>query len=215
MTIEINNWLDDDSRFTRLQSEITASLELLEYAGCLNKVLNIWVRREALKEAGAGNTNLEVDSDKKRLLNWCNNKWGTQVNEMFLEKKEFLDVISFNMVRIHNHAVALEVYHRLKGNEASFQQLSNLFSVESDRQSDPLKTNQRIGSLPVALQKILRSMKPGQLSKPISLNSVFLICRVEKIEPAEFSESIKEKLLLDQFSAWASSVAGVALDRLR
>ena len=178
-------------------------------------MLNLWVRREVLKDADSGDSDLDVDSEKKRLLNWCDEKWGTQVNEMFLEKKEFLDVITFNMVRIQNHAVALEVYHRLKGNEASFQQLSNIFSVESDRQSDPLKTKQRIGSLPVALQKILRTMKTGQLSKPISLNSLFLICSVEKIEPAEFSESIKEKLLLDQFSAWASSVADAALHRLK
>ena len=215
MTAEINHWLDQGSRFLKLQAQISPCIELMEYAGCLDKVLKLWVRREAIREIAAKDALINPDSEKMLLLNWSHDKWGAQLNEMFLEKKEFLDIITFNMIRVHTHAVALEVYHRLKANEASFQQLSNIFSVDSERQNDPLKSNQRIGSLPVALQKVLRSMKPGQLSKPLTLNSDFLILRVERFEPAKFSESIKQKLLLDQFSTWASTVASTALDRLK
>ena len=64
------------------------------------------------------------------------------------------------------------------------------------------------------MQVILRSMNKGQLSKPLKLKDNYILFRLEDFKPAEFTPEIKEKLLLDQFTSWASEVAQEAHDRL-
>ena len=106
------------------------------------------------------------------------------------------------------------MYHRLVANEANFAELSKIYSVKADRNKDCLRQNQRMGSLPVPLQNKLRTMKEGEISKPLELKDSFVILRLECFQRAEFTDSMKEKLVFDQFSSWASKVAQACRDRL-
>ena len=60
--------------------------------------------------------------------------------------KKLLDVVDFSMLRVENHSIALELYHRLKEGESNFQILSSSYAVGPDRNKNPLCTNQRIGA---------------------------------------------------------------------
>ena len=125
-----------------------------------------------------------------------------------------LDIASFNLLRVANHAVAMELYHRLKEHESSFLSLTENFSVESEKYKHPLKKNVRMGSLPQSIQSIIRSSQIGQVSKPLQLKNQFLLIRVEELIETEMSDEIQNKLALDQFNVWASTIAGLARDRL-
>ena len=112
MDIDPLEWLDQESRFERLEEEVKPALNLLRYSECLDKVLRLWVRREVLKERQASLQNVNSPEDKGLLVQWSRDQWGHRLNELFLQKKQELDVVSFNYLRVGNQAVALELYHR-------------------------------------------------------------------------------------------------------
>lgn len=214
MDIDPLEWLDQESRFERLEEEVKPALNLLQYSECLDKVLKLWVRREVLKERQASLQNVNSPEDKGLLVQWSRDQWGHRLNELFLQKKQELDVVSFNYLRVGNQAVALELYHRLKEGESTFSELSRLYAVGPDSQKDPLKKNQRVGNLPEGIRQLIKRMNVGQLSKPMQIKTDFLLVRVEEFAPVQFSESIQEKLLIDQFASWAAQVAQISHDRL-
>lgn len=207
-------WLTQD-RFESLQSQLEPSLDILLYSGCMDKILTMWIRKEIVKDFKALNP---IDSNEKAdidILNlWSLERWGSRLKDLFLERKDQLDLVSFRLIRIENQAVSLEVYHRLKEKESSFDYLANLFGVPSDKSKDTLRKKNRMGSLPIELQKKIRTMSPGDLSKPLNTNQGFLLVQLEDFEEAKFTEPLKKKILLDQFSLWAAIVVKVIRDRL-
>ena len=214
MDIDPLEWLDQQNRFENLEAEIKPALNLLQYAECLDKVIKLWVRREILKSQNCSCAKLGVDEERSALVEWSYAQCGHRLNELFLQKKNDLDIISFNFLRVANQAVALELYHRLKENESTFSELSKIYAVGPERMNDPFKKNQRVGSLPDGIKQFIKTLKVGQLSKPMQIKTDFLLFRIEEFKPVEFSDSIKEKLLIDQFTSWASQVAQLSLDRL-
>ena len=209
-----NEWLQSEGRLDCLRNEIASSIDLLEYSQSLGKVLIWWVRREVLKELNQGSSEFAELPIAEQLTCWAKLEWGHRLNELFLEKKDLLDIASFNILRVANHAVAMELFHRIKENESSFLSLAEKFSVESEKDKHPFKKNVRMGSLPHNIQGIIRSSQIGQLSKPLQLKNQFLLIRVEELIEAEMSDEIQNKLALDQFNVWASTIAGLARDRL-
>ena len=214
MDIDPLEWLDRESRFKHLEEEVRPALNLLQYSECLDKVLKLWVRREVLKNQQASLDHVNSQEDKALLIQWSRDQWGHRLNELFLQKKQELDVVSFNLLRVGNQAVALELYHRLKEGESTFAELSRIYAVGPDSQKDPFKKNQRVGNLPEGIRQLIKKMNVGQLSKPMQIKSDFLLVRVEEFSPVQFSESIQEKLLIDQFASWAAQVAQISHDRL-
>ena len=214
MDIDPLEWLDQQNRFEKLKAEINPALNLLQYAECLDKVTKLWVRREVLKSQNFTCVKNGTDEERSALVEWSCAQWGHRLNELFLQKKNDLDIISFNFLRVANQAVALELYHRLKENESTFSELSKIYAVGPERMNDPFKKNQRVGTLPDGIKQFIKTLKVGQLSKPMQIKTDFLLFRIEEFKPVEFSDSIKEKLLLDQFTSWASQVAQLSLDRL-
>lgn len=214
MDFEPSVWLSNDNRLNDFLQMIAPTAKLLKDSGSLNRVVKYWVRSEVISEQLKLVPVEERLSDEILLLEWCKNQWNYRLNEIFLEKKDLLDIVSFNMLIVSNHAISFELYHRLKHDEATFYDLSKKYSVNTERHKDPFRKNKRMGSLPPNLRNVLRTMQKGQLTTPIKLDNAFLLLRLENYESCKFSESTKEKLLLDQFSSWTSSVAQVVVDSL-
>lgn len=191
MNMDSIEWLNQD-RFYSLQKQLNPSLDLLLYSGCLDKILTMWIRKEIVESYRAINpieSNEKADTDILKL--WCFEQWGVRLKELFLERKDQLDLVSFRLIRIENQGVALEVYHRLKEKESSFDSLANRFGVLSDQTKDTFRKNKRMGSLPIRLQNKVRTMNLGDLSKPLHNGSDYLIIQVEQFEDAKFTESLK------------------------
>ena len=212
--LHFTEWLNR-GRFYSLQQQLNPSLDLLLYSGCLDKILTMWIRKEIVESYRVTNpieSNEKADADILKL--WCFEQWGVRLKELFLERKDQLDLVSFRLIRIENHGVALEVYHRLKEKESSFDSLANRFGVLSDQNKDTFRKNKRMGSLPIQLQNKVRTMNLGDISKPLHTGSDYLIIQVEQFEGAKFTESLKDKILLDQFSSWSLTVVKNIRDRL-
>ena len=189
-------WLLDE-RKNRLLSELGASASLLLEADVLDTVLNHWIRREL---AGGA-----VDSEA--CLDWARKQWGHRLESLFLQHKQDLDQASCRLLRVANSALALEIHHRLLAEEASFEQLSIQFATGSERFHGGFFKLQPLSKFPVGLVKILRNLKPGDISKPLGLGKEFCVVQLNDFVPAVHGEATDHQLLSNQLQQWVHGMS--------
>ena len=189
-------WLSDE-RKNRLVSELGASAPLLREVDVLDRVLHHWVRREL---AGGA-----VDSEA--CLDWARTQWGHRLESLFLQSKQDLDQASCRLLRVSNSALALEIHHRLLAEEASFEELSIQFAIGSERFCGGLFQLTPLSKFPVGLVKILRNLKPGEISKPLRLGKEFCVVQLNEFVPAVQGEDTDQQLLSNQLQLWVQRMA--------
>ena len=53
-----------------------------------------------------------------------------------------------------------------------------------------------------ALSERLRTSKPGQLLQPFQIDQWWLVVRLERYEPAQFDDNIKQRMAQELFEEW-------------
>ena len=125
------------------------------------------------------------------------------LEERFLASKGSRDQVIYSLLRVKDYALARELWIRLEEDETTFAEASREFGEgpEADRQGviGPLP----IGSLqPVLLQDILRGLKAGELSSPVSIGEWQILLLIEKLTPARLDDQVRAQMMqesLDQF----------------
>ena len=191
-----DEWLSDE-RKNRLVAELGASAPLLREVDVLDRVLHHWVRREL---AGGA-----VDSEA--CLDWARTQWGHRLESLFLQHKQDLDQVSCRLLRVGNSALALEIHHRLLAKEASFEELSIQFAIGSERFRGGLFQLKPLSKFPAGLVKILRNLKPGEISKPLRLGKEFCVVQLNEFVPAVQGEETDQQLLSNQLQLWVQGMS--------
>jgi parvulin-like peptidyl-prolyl isomerase len=189
-------WLSEE-RKNRLLSELGASASLLQEADVFETVLNHWIRRELADGA--------VDSEA--CLGWARTQWGHRLESLFLQHKQDLDQASCRLLRVGNSALALEIHHRILAKEASFEQLSIQFAVGSERFHGGLFNLRPLSQYPDGLGKILRNLKPHEISKPLRLGKGFCVVQLNEFVPAVHGEATDQQLLSNQLQLWVDGMS--------
>ena len=185
-------WLTSE-RLEDLQVQLGASVPLLIRADALRTVLNCWIRGE-----------LGVDEDA--MLAWAHAQWGHRLDSLFLQRKDRLDQASCRLLRVKQQGLALELYHRLLAEEATFEQVSQEFGVGSERFQGGLLKQQGLASFPGNLGQLLRKLKPGQLSKPLQVGKLFAIVKLENFVSAVHGDSSTQLLLELELDQWVEGM---------
>ena len=94
MDIDINEWLEENQRFSILSNQISQSINLLRQSSCLQKVLYYWVRHEVINQYKSDFPDFANSSDQSVILEWSLRCFNHRLNENFLEKKDGLVHIS-------------------------------------------------------------------------------------------------------------------------
>jgi len=131
-------------------------------------------------------------------LLWCQERWGTELQTIFLKRKPELDQVTYSLLRLRNGELASELYQQIKEGEATFAALAAEFSEGLERESGGL-----LGPIPLTqphpgLAKLLQVSQPGQLWPPKALEGWWVIVRLEKMHGATFDPGMQERLLLDE-----------------
>ena len=129
-------------------------------------------------------------------LLWCQERWGTELQTLFLKRKPELDQVTYSLLRLRNGELASELYLQIKEGEASFAALASEFSEGSERE-----TGGMLGPMPLTqphpgLARLLQISQPGQLWPPKALEGWWVIVRLEKLHGAVLDPSMQERLLL-------------------
>jgi parvulin-like peptidyl-prolyl isomerase len=131
-------------------------------------------------------------------LLWCQERWGAELQTIFLKRKPDLDQVTYSLLRLRNGELASELYLQIKEGEASFAELAQEFSEGPEKQSGGL-----VGPMPLTqphpgLARLLQVSQPGQLWPPKALEGWWVIVRLEALHGAILDQAMQERLLLDE-----------------
>ena len=184
-------WLSD-LRLDSLRSELGNSVSLLGRADVLSVVLRSWI----LRELG------ESDDNRDAPLSWARSQWGHRLDNLFLHRKDFLDEASCRIIRVKQQGLALELYHRLKAQEATFEELSIKYGIGPEKFYGGMWNQQTLVSFPASFGQFLRKLEPGELAKPLKVGDQFMIVQLISFVPALYGEESSLKLLEYELNQW-------------
>ena len=136
------------------------------------------------------------------IKSYAREKFDHQVEARFLERKSELDIIVYTLIRSSNHHLANEIYLRAKGNEEDIGTLASLYSEGVER-----KTRGIVGPVPLStanprLADQLRKSELGEVNKPIIINGLNVITRLEVLDAAQLDDFMREKMREELFNKW-------------
>tara|TARA_Y100001968_G_scaffold333179_1_gene394554 strand:+ start:1113 stop:1856 length:744 start_codon:yes stop_codon:yes gene_type:complete len=136
------------------------------------------------------------------IKSYAREKFDHQVEAKFLERKSALDIIVYTLIRTSKHNLANEIYLRAKGNEEDIGTLASLYSEGIER-----KTRGIVGPVPLStanprLANQLRKSEVGEVNKPLLIDGLYVITRLEVFDAAQLDDFMREKMREELFNKW-------------
>jgi len=145
---------------------------------------------------------------------WARQQWGHRLETLYLERKPQLDQASCRLIRLSSKHLAMELYHRLRAEEATFEDLAVRHGEGPERFKGGLLPMQPMASLPLGLGPVLARLSPGELTLPLSLGQGYAVVQLVALEPAQFNSAIEAKLLSQELQAWVVAMVPVLRSHL-
>jgi glycosyltransferase involved in cell wall biosynthesis len=157
-----------------------------------------WLQQQGMTETQF----LDLATRNLRIEKFKQATWGTKLESHFRKLKPKLDQVIYSLIRIRDADVAQELYFRLLEGEQSFAEVARQYSEGSEAQTGGLIGPVAMSTPHHRLARILAVSQPGQLSPPTHIGDWWVIVRLEKFIPARLDESMRQRLLNEQFSSW-------------
>ena len=162
------------------------------------EALKAWLAQRNLTEEQASANVLEA----LQLERFKNERFGQDVERIFLETKDQRDRVVYSLLRLQDRAAAEELYLRLEEGDATFTDLCEQHSSGPERDTGGL-----IGPLPLSrlhpqLAELLRISQPGQLWKPMLVENFWVVIRLDKRLPAQLDQAMEQQIRDECFEQW-------------
>ncbi len=134
---------------------------------------------------------------KWQWLFWCINNFEDKISNYYLERKSYLDMIEYSIIRVKNQNLANELFLRIKEEEETFEDIASKYSEGVEK-----KTNGHIGPVPLGnahplLAHLLQISEEGKLCSPRMIDKWWVIIRKEKFLNTSLNDEIINKLALE------------------
>ena len=218
--------LDDwctSARMEQMCQELRPAKNALLWSGQLETVVKGWVRRQLVEETLLNDwlaSSSESDEAQpcppgwdepayqswqqqdQALLAWAEQHWGHGLESLYLARKTGMDRVSLRMLRVSDMAFSLELYHRIKAGEASFEQLSWTFGEGPERLKGGEIKNKRLDALPAALFPLLVNLHSVDVQKPRAIGKMYVLLQLLDRQPCVFDQDTRRQLLMEQLQCW-------------
>ena len=139
----------------------------------------------------------------RKVVLFREDKWGPQVNSLYLQNKEKYDSIKFYLLQSASADLMQETYFRLKDGEASWDDVFG--QLHPDKKS--LAVNPLVGPVPVAniepfLRDALTKSNPGVILPPLQHRNTTYVVQLIEISHSRLDDDLRTKILQDQFEQW-------------
>jgi parvulin-like peptidyl-prolyl isomerase len=128
--------------------------------------------------------------------------WGQKLNSYFIERKKQLDRVIYSLIRTQDRWLATELYFRILEGEQTFAEIAHKYSAGPEAETGGMIGPVELGTLSPKLASLLSTSQIAILQPPVTLGEWQVIVRVEKLIPAQFDESMRVRLLHENFQAW-------------
>ncbi len=134
---------------------------------------------------------------KWRWTFWCIKNFEDKIVNYYLERKPYLDMIEYSIIRVKNENLANELFLRIKEGEDKFEDIANNYSEGAEK-----NTNGHIGPIPLGnahphLAHLLQISEKGQLCSPRKIDKWWVILKKEKLLNSSLNDEIIQKLSLE------------------
>ena len=171
-------------------------------------IIDNWLRQEGIKSNESlkkwqDHHELNHNEWKEYLIRaWCWERWcvlqfKSMIPSYYIKRKEFLDKVSYSIIRVKTKHLANELYLRIKEKEASFSVLASKYSEGQEKRVGGFIGPVSMSTPHPALARLLQVSQPGQVWAPKIINSWWVVVRLEKLYNTEMNESISVKLALE------------------
>ena len=200
-------WFSALNYWTRLQIVGEVDWDKKEETEKIDCLETLWLKTNSLEAA-----NITREKLRKKLRmdaacsHWSHKQWGHRVDSLYLQKKNQLDRASCRIIRISNKDLASELYHRVKADESSFEEIARLYGEGPERMQGGLIPMQTMLSMPFGLAPLLERLRPGEISTPLRLGKIFCMVELLKLTESKLDERTEAMLLADELKLWIVSV---------
>jgi len=175
---EFNNIVKQWSRFNKIESEEALNSWKI-FNGLIDERWEIFIVR------------------KWQWSFWCINNFKDEIPNYYLERKSYLDMIEYSLIRVKNKNLANELFLRIKEKEEKFEDIASKYSEGPER-----NTNGHVGPVPLgnshpSLARFLQISEENKVSSPIMIDSWWVIIRKEKLLNTSLNDEIIQKLALE------------------
>ena len=174
------------------------------------EALQAWLRVEGITEHAMTKrlySSLQIDQFKEQ-------KFGSLVESVFLERKSQLDRVLYSLIRVKNREKATELHLKLTEEEATFSELASLYTEGLEKEMNGLLGPMELGSLSSSLVERLKISQPGQLWPPFESSGWWVLLRLERILPASLDNSMYIRIINGLYEDWMKLEVGKALSQL-
>ena len=207
--LSIYDWCNQE-RVSNLTEEIKLCFSTLQKSCLLAPFIKSWIRCELLIDIVGLETfqdlGLNSDETQEIILKWADHNWGHRIESIYLSQKHLLDRVTCSMLRVHDQHLALEIFHRIKANEYSFEYLSWHFGEGEEKKTGGRIVNRRFEKIPKPLHSLLRKLGAGDVLKPHRVGDWYVILQLHEFHPAQFDDELKALLLNREVDAWVDEV---------
>ncbi len=141
------------------------------------------------------NTYQSIEENAK---NW----FGSSVEKTYFERRDYLERVSFKLVRNKDKGVILEAYQRLNEKEEEWSEISNRWGVEPEKKFQGKYRQILVHKLNIELINALKRNEIGEISQPIRLGQYFGIVQLDEWIAVELNEEMRAKLEYDLYEEW-------------
>ena len=172
-----------------------------------NKILNKNDLVNVLKIRGISEEELNYQITLPlKIFKFGSEHFQEELKSYFLERKDFLDEYTFNIIRVKNKDIAYELYFRLDSDESDFANLSESFSYYSELYPKGLFGPKNLqGMNPIIINKLIIT-SPGELIQPFQVDEWWIILKLLKKKKAKLDNPTKKLLLQEIFNKFVNKL---------
>ena len=141
-------------------------------------------------------------------------RFAAKAEARFLERKSELDQVVYSLLRLENSFLARELYLQIESGESNFADLAKRYAEGPECNTNGIVGPVSLTQAHPALVEKLRVAQPGVLLEPFRISDWWLVVRLERYEPATFSDAVSDQMCQEMFDAWLDEETANCLSQL-
>ena len=172
-----------------------------------NNILNKKDLDNILKTKGVSKEELHYQITLPlKVSKFAKQNFQNEIESYFLERKDFLDEYTFNIIRLKNKDLSYELYLRIDSEESDFIELSETYSYYSELYPKGLFGPKNLqGMNPLIINKLINA-SPGDLIQPFQVEKWWIILKLIKKKEAKLDKSTSNILLIEIFNRFINNL---------
>ena len=141
-----------------------------------------------------------------KVLKYAQQNFENQIESYFLERKDFLDEYTFNIIRLRNKDLSYELYFKIESEESDFIKLSEKYSYYSELYPKGIFGPKNLqGMNPLIVNKLIIA-SPGELIEPFQVDKWWIILKLINKKEAKLDKSTSNILLIEIFNKFINNL---------